>query len=148
MKILLALTLLPCLVFADGGRSTHPVVELEYKIFAALRTRNSASVESFIADDFHLRMPRQPEIGKNEFLKSIRESPHEIVSVNGDELKTNIYGNVAVLTGIQRAVVSLEGGKQANSRGAFVDVFEKRGSSWMLVLAYSVEMPSQPAGAK
>jgi len=63
----------------------------------------------------------------------------DILSIGSDDMKVNIYGDIAVLTGTQNSVVRLHG-KHETDRQVFTDVFRYRNKRWLLVLAYSGEL--------
>jgi hypothetical protein len=79
---------------------------------------------------------------RSEFLKGIADLPLEVLSISGDNLRVNIYGETAVLTGVQRVTVRNVDGKEESGAGAFMDVFVKRNNEWFMVFAYSVDLPS------
>ena len=96
-----------------------------------------------MADDFIYRTHFGAEADKAEFLKSIASFPVKIISIRGEELKVNVYGETAVLTGVQLAEARAPEGKE-ESAVAFTDVFVRREGRWLMVLAYGVELPSTP----
>lgn len=69
------------------------------------------------------------------------EAEGKILSVTSNDMKANIYGDIAVLTGTQDSVVQLRG-RQLSERQVFTDVFRYRRGHWLLVLAHSVELPA------
>ena len=123
----------------------HPdeqeIYEIERRLFTAIKTKDAASLASIVADDFVFRGPAQPEIGKAEFLESIKSLPIEILEIWSDDMKVNVFGDIALLTGVQQARTRDDDGKEQLSAGAFSDVFAKRNGQWLLVLAYNVELP-------
>jgi len=116
------------------------IYEIERKIFSAIRTQDDETLANIVADDFVFRGPGQPEIGKAEFLESIKSFPIEILQIWSDDMKVNVFGDIALLTGVQQARTR-DNGKEQLSAGAFSDVFAKRNGQWLLVLAYNVELP-------
>jgi hypothetical protein len=67
------------------------------------------------------------------------------VSVEGEHVKASVYGEVGVLTGVQRATVRLPDGSEVRDAGAFTDVCFKRGGRWQMVLAHSVSLRDEVA---
>jgi ketosteroid isomerase-like protein len=67
----------------------------------------------------------------------------EIRAVRGEDLKVNVYGETAILTGVQLAEVRTPEGNLEESAVAFTDVFVSREGQWLMVLAYGVELPSE-----
>jgi ketosteroid isomerase-like protein len=120
------------------------ILKLNQEVMAAIKNKDAASLEPLFADDFIYRTHFGAEAGKAEFLQSIASMPLEILSVRGEELKVNVYGETAVLTGVQHAEARPLAGEAEESVVAFTDVFVKREGRWLMVLAYGVELPSEP----
>lgn len=117
------------------------IYEIERQLFTAIRTKDADALDGIVADDFVFRGPGQPEIGKAAFLQVVTSFPLEIFEIWSDDMKANIFGDIALLTGVQQARTPGEDGKEQVSAGAFSDVFAKRNGRWLLVLAYNVELP-------
>lgn len=120
------------------------ILQLERDIMAAIKNKDAATLEPMLADDFVYRTHFGAEADKAEFLKSIASFPVKIISIRGEELKVNVYGETAVLTGVQLAKASAPEGKVEDSAVAFADVFVRREGRWLMVLAYGVELPPTP----
>ena len=120
------------------------ILKLERDIMAAIKDKDTATLEPMVAEDFIYRTHFGAESNKGEFLKSIAAFPFEILSIRGDELKLNVFGKTAVLTGVQYADVRTTEGRSDESAVAFTDVFIRREGQWFMVLAYGVELPSEP----
>jgi uncharacterized protein (TIGR02246 family) len=118
------------------------ILQLERDIVAAIKAKDATTLANFVADDFVYRTHFGAQSNKAEFLKSIASIPVEIVSLQGDELNVSIYDDVAILTGVQRAVVRTPESEPEDSAVAFTDVFVRREGRWLMVLAYGVELPS------
>lgn len=110
------------------------------EIFSAIRSKDAELFGRFLADDFVHRSRDGSATGKAEFLRGISELPVEILSVSGENERVDVYGEVAVATGVQRAEWRQSDGVIGISLGAFTDVFSRREGKWMLVLAYNVDL--------
>jgi ketosteroid isomerase-like protein len=119
------------------------VLALEREIMAAIRGKDVATLAPLLADDFLYRTHFGAEADKAAFLESIASFPIEILSLRGEELKVNVYGDTAVLTGVQIAEARPPEGETEESAVAFTDVFLRRNGQWLMVLAYGVELPSE-----
>lgn len=73
------------------------------EVFTAIRQKDVASLSRFLADDFVHRGLDGSEAGREEFLRNISAMPVEVASVRGEHQRVDVYGEVAVLTGVQRA---------------------------------------------
>jgi ketosteroid isomerase-like protein len=127
----------------DPSAETQAVLDLEREIMTAIRNKDAATLEPLLADDFIYRTHFGAEANKAEFLKSVAAFPVEITSIHGEELKANVYGETAVITGVQHAQARVPEGVLEESAVAFTDVFVRREGRWLMVLAYGVELPSE-----
>jgi ketosteroid isomerase-like protein len=96
-----------------------------------------------LGDDFIYRTHFGAEADKAEFLRSIASFPAEILAIRGEDLRLNVYGETAVLTGVQLAQARAREGRAEESAVAFTDVFVRRDGRWLMVLAYGIELPSE-----
>ena len=110
---------------------------------SAIKGKDTAALEPMLADECVYRTHFGVEADKGAFLESITSFPVEIISLRGEELKVNVYGETAVLTGVQVAEARPPEGEAEESAVAFTDVFVRRDGRWLIVLAYGVELPSE-----
>jgi ketosteroid isomerase-like protein len=129
----------------NGDIHDDEVLAVERDIMAAIRNKDAVALEPMLADDFCYRTHFGAETDKAGFLQSIVSSPFEILSLHGEELNVNVYGDTAVLTGVQIAEARPPEGEKEESVVAFTDVFVRRDGRWLMVLAFGVELPSGEA---
>lgn len=129
------------------GRTAQSILRLERETMDAIRAKDAKALERILAADFVYRTPGA-ELGRAEFLQNISSFPGQILSVKGSELRVNVYGEVAVLTGLQTARARLEDGTEHTSKVAFTDLFVKQGGRWRLSLAYGVEFTERQGELK
>jgi ketosteroid isomerase-like protein len=115
------------------------ILEIEKETFEAIRNKDRAALERILADDFLYRSPGAEDVNKIEFIKIASALPVRIKEVWGEGLQANIYGEVAVLTGLQHARVETEDSEEVISSVAFTDIFVKSEGEWKMALAYGVE---------
>jgi uncharacterized protein (TIGR02246 family) len=125
-------------------QAQQAVLRVEEEIFTAVKNRDAGALERILTEDFAYRSPGNQEVGKADFLKLSASFPYQIVSVRGEEMKVNVYGDTAVLTGLQLAKAKTGDGKEETSAVTFTDVFVKQNGKWMLSLAHAVELPQIP----
>jgi ketosteroid isomerase-like protein len=126
---------------APRESAADAVLRVEKETMEAIGRKDAAALEVILDDAFVLRTPNAPEMSRAEFLKNVATLPAEILSVRGEGVRADIFGETAVVTGIQRARVRHEG-KEFDSVGAFTDIFVRRRGRWLLRLAHSVELPT------
>ena len=119
------------------------ILGLERDIMDAIRSKNITALAPLLAEEFIYRTHFGAEAAKPDFLQSIATFPMEILSLEGDELNVNVYGETAILTGVQRAQARPPEGQPEVSVVAFTDVFVKTEGKWLMVLAYGVELPNE-----
>jgi ketosteroid isomerase-like protein len=124
--------------------ATEAILQIARDIMAAIKNKDATTLAPMLADDFVYRTHFGAEADKTEFLTSIAAMPLEILAIRGDELKVNVYGETAVLTGVQHAEARPVEGEPEESVVAFTDVFVRREGRWLMTLAYGVELPSEP----
>jgi ketosteroid isomerase-like protein len=127
----------------DVSAETQAVLDLEREIMTAIRNKDAVALELMLGEDFVYRTHFGAEANKAEFLQSVASFPVEILSIHGEELKTNVYGETAIITGVQHAEARVPEGGLEESAVAFTDVFVRRDGRWLMVLAYGVELPSE-----
>ena len=125
-------------------RTVEAVLRLERQIMDHIREKDTQALERLLTADFVYRTPGA-EVGRADFLKGVASVPGKITSVEGEGLRVRVYGETAVLTGVQRARVRADDGSEQEGLSAFTDVFIKRRGQWRLALAYGVELPTPPA---
>lgn len=118
------------------------ILQIERDIMSAIKSKDTAALDPMLADEFVYRTHFGAEADKAAFLDSIISFPVEIISLRGEELNVNIFGDTAVLTGVQVAEARPPEGEAEESAVAFTDVFVRRDGRWLMVLAYGVELPS------
>jgi ketosteroid isomerase-like protein len=117
------------------------ILKLEHETMEAIKRKDPAALGKILADDFIHRSPGGEQARKEEFLKTIASLPVIIDDIWGENLNVDVFGDTAILTGVQRVKTKSADGKMEEGAGAFTDVFVRRGDRWLMVLAYSVDIP-------
>jgi ketosteroid isomerase-like protein len=118
------------------------IISLEGDIFTAIKNRDTAALSRILADDFVYRTATGDEFDRAAFLQNIAAMPYRILDVQGEHLKVKVYGDTAVLTGVQKARVRDDKNNEVISTVAFTDVFVRRRRQWVMALAFGVELPT------
>src|SRR5688572_14793163 len=124
----------------DNKQVEETILSIGHQIYDGIRRKDAGFLRQFLADDFVQRGADGTEASKEEFLRSISEMPFEIDSVKGEHERVSVYGNIAVMTGVQLAEWRQGDEENGVSSVAFVDVFTRRDEKWLLVLAFGVEL--------
>jgi ketosteroid isomerase-like protein len=126
------------------SQTIDEILEIERTIMAAIKAKDAAMLAPFLADEFIYRTHFGAEADRDQFLESIASFPVEILTLRGEELRVDVFGEVAILTGVQVAEARLPDHAPEESAVAFTDVFVQRDGRWLMVLAFGVELPSEP----
>lgn len=130
---------------SDQNQRSRPedeLLQIEKEIFSAIKSRDSNRLGNLLSDDFVYRSPGNSEQPKATFLKAIESISIEMTDVWSEDMKVNVYSDVAVITGTQKARVRLADGKVVIGATAFTDVFIRKSGKWLLALAHGVELPT------
>ena len=110
------------------------ILQLERETMEAIKNKNAAALSRILADDFVLRNPAGTDLNKTGFLKLVQAIPVKMLSVQGENLRVDVYGQTAVLTGRSDPRRVVMTAKRRRARGASPP-FIKRKGRWLLVLA-------------
>lgn len=127
---------------SEQQQQVREILHLERGIMDAIRDRDAKAFERVLFDDFVYRSP-EGETTRADFLKNVTAIPGRILSVEGKDLRVRLFGETAVLTGVQVAVVRTGDGKELESIVVFTDIFVRRDRRWLLALAHGVELPTK-----
>jgi uncharacterized protein (TIGR02246 family) len=132
------------MVIAPAGSASDEskVRAAEERIFAAITARDASALAKELAADFVLSSPGKPDQSREDFLQAIASMPYQILEVGGEHIRCRLLGDVAVLSGVQRARVAIAPGNVVVARTAFADLFVRDGNSWRLRHAFGVELPT------
>lgn len=123
----------------DNEQVEKTILSIGHQIYDGIRRKDAAFLRQFLADEFVQRGADGTEASKEEFLRAISEMPFEIDSVSGEHERVSVFGEVAIMTGVQVAEWRQSDEEKGVSSVAFVDVFARRNEKWLLVLAFSAE---------
>lgn len=141
----MTMVLFACMSLAQSKSKSHAeeqlVIAVEQALFEALKNQDAKALAALLADDFQFRNAGDEPIGKAAFLKAATSVEGTILSVMSNDMRVQIYGELAVLSGTQRAVVRLNEGKQVTGIGVFTDLFARRDGRWLLIFAHNIDLP-------
>jgi ketosteroid isomerase-like protein len=129
----------------SAPKGVQALVQLEKSILEAIREKDVDTLGGILAADFVYVSPRKRDMMKQEFLRHVKTFPHEIEWLGAEEMMIHMYGDIAVVTGVQDARIRSEKTGVQSEDTAFTDVFRKNNGEWQLVLAFGVDIPSTPA---
>jgi ketosteroid isomerase-like protein len=121
--------------------SAQEVIAAQQAFWDALKRKDAALYNTILTADFvSIGNPNQ---SRSEFIKTLTSFPVEIISVEGDDLQVHIFGNIAILTGLQRAQLRLPSGKMATETLAINNIFRHENNHWRMALVRPVQMTAE-----
>jgi hypothetical protein len=133
----------------SSGADEQDLVDLEKHLLDFERDKNSKELEPWIAEDFSYTDATGAEMTRDQFLKNVKSFAGNIDWLSADKMRVRVFGNVAVVTGVQQRrtsqgdvdmVAKPTGPPPITTSSAFTDVFRRRASEWELVQEFVGEM--------
>ena len=121
--------------------STPDILTRNDALFRAIAARDAKTLADTCAPEFHFKTADGARGDRPAFLEGVRTMPYEIRAITNEDLVLRLDGDRAVLCGIQRATVNVEG-QGVKDEQAFCDRWEKRNGQW--VVTYAGVPPQKP----
>jgi hypothetical protein len=138
-------------VRAGGGinpgneREQNTTIEYHTAGIAAHRSRNLRGHQSrLLFDNYAYRSPGEEQLGKDDFLRLVEAFPVKVTALWGEELRVNVYGETAIVTGIQLSKTRDSDGQEELTATSFSDVFIRRAGRWLLALTLATDLAEIP----
>jgi ketosteroid isomerase-like protein len=112
----------------------------EHLIVDAIRTGDIDALRRAFTEDFVHSAPGAPDQDFEAFAAALRSADHVVEHLAAREIRARVFGETALLLGIQDARVKLADGRVVTGSSAFADVFRRTPSGWRVAHAWSVEM--------
>lgn len=116
------------------------VRQAQQQFWNALQNKDKQAFEYLVADDFIQRSPGQPNQDRTAFINTLTSFPGRVRSVGSDDLEVHIWGEIAVVTGVQLAEIELANGQVILNRIAITNIFKEQQGRWVLKLAHAVSL--------
>src|SRR5262249_2257433 len=105
------------------------VIDLARRMAAAIARRDVTAVRALLARDFVQRAIGGGDAHADQFLADVAKIPGEILSVDLEHIEVELADAGALVTGIQRARVRIDG-NIVDDRQPFVDWIVKEAGEW------------------
>ena len=117
------------------------VIDLDKKRMQAMATKDTATLESLIADDLIYTHSSARLDTKRSLIDNMTSGSTVYTAVEPSDVKAQDLGDSVVLTGIAQIKVVVNG--TPNAFGVrFTDVYARRGGSWQMVTWQSTRLPA------
>lgn len=74
------------------------------------------ALSALLGDDFQFRNAGAEFVSKTDFLKAATSAEGDILSVGSENMRVQLHGDIAILSGTQIAIVQLKDGKKITGR--------------------------------
>jgi Domain of unknown function (DUF4440) len=128
----------------DSKTQTERVLVSAIRIAEAIGRKDVAALRGLLASGFVHRTPGAGAVDTRAFLEAVSAIPGEILELRLEGLAVDVSDAGALVTGIQRAKVRLDG-KDIDDARPFVDWFVEVDGEWRLRAA--VELPASAGSA-
>jgi ketosteroid isomerase-like protein len=96
--------------------------------------------EHILADNFVYRSPGEPDLDKQGFIQRIMSFTATILTIDSEDLRVDVYGDTAIVTGVQRAVIELPSRFVIEDFTMLNNVFVRREGRWLMVLSHAMNL--------
>lgn len=120
---------------------TRELIDISHRLLAAIRGRDPNTLDRVLHGEFVQINDAGVRAKRDSFITAVVTSAYEIRALSFDVLSVDVFGDTAVVCGVQRAVVTLQSGEEVTGRSAFTDVFVKNLNRWLLRVAMSADLP-------
>src|SRR5215831_19154621 len=116
------------------------VLRVQEQFWQALQTRDAVLLATILAPEFVGRSPGEADQTREEFITTLTTFPVRIAEVQGEAMAVHMFGEVAILTGVQVARLEWPDGKAQCSRIMLSNVYCQRDQHWRMVLSHAFEL--------
>lgn len=148
--VVAAMSAIPCLVLAQGtaprnapaqAGSADQVMALEREWAKADATQDAAWFEKNLADSFiSVDSFTGAETTKAMYVADVKAKNTKYESATTSDMKTQVFGDVVVVTGIYTTVKAIYKGQDHSGKFRWIDTWVQRGGAWQCVASVGVKM--------
>jgi ketosteroid isomerase-like protein len=115
---------------------------VQHTFWKALKAKDAAMFESVLAEGFVSRSPAQADQDRTAFIHTLTSFPITVADVDSDNLQVHVFGDTAVISGVQVARLQMPGGSSVIQRIAITNVLHREDGVWQMVFSHAVELSS------
>ena len=114
---------------AFKGKPEQEIESVEHQLADAVRLKDAVKLDTLLSDTVLV----SGLIGnKKEFIGYLKAVDTKYYSIEKSEMRIQMYGNVAVVTGIQKADIDIEGGSRF-SQTIFTNTWKRIDGNWRCI---------------
>ncbi|MBI1278525.1 MAG: DUF4440 domain-containing protein [Anaerolineaceae bacterium] len=119
------------------------ILQVQQRFWSALQSQMASDFDSVLAENYRCVSPDGPDQNRTEFIHTLVSMPLVVNYVSCQNLQVDVWGDTAVLTGVQVAHMQLpNNGESVVDRIAITNVFNRVGEDWWMVLSHAVSLPT------
>jgi len=118
-----------------AGNDEQIIKQLEQEWADALLKRDQAAIDRITSADWVLTDPKGRLIAKAQADADLKSGTVKFESIKLDELKVRVYGDTAVVHGLETRKSSYKG-KDTSGQYRFTDVFVNRNGRWQAIATH------------
>ena len=122
-----------------GESAKETLLRLSADILHAICTHDGPRLATYLSADFTLLGSGQRQ-NRDSFLESVISANFHVLDRLFEVIEVELFGDTAVVSGIQRVTVQGDGEQSIVSRAAFTDVFVYQDRTWLIRVACSHEL--------
>ena len=115
--------------------TSKALIDMENKWVAALEKSDAAALDAILADSYVDADEQGHRSDKQAVLAILKSGDLKLESLKLSDMKVNVYGDAAVVTGTIKATLKVDGREQT-STDLFTEVFVKKGGKWQCVTVH------------
>lgn len=143
--LILALTICPCITtFAQtpDAKTEKELLKIQDEWAAARVNRDVPYLEKLYAKEFRITNIGGSSVTRQQDIDNFASGDLRPESVVDEEIKVAVYGNTAVVTGIENVKGTYKGNRGEFSI-RFTNVFVRRDKRWQLVVHHGTQIPKK-----
>ena len=109
----------------------------------ALILRDTAALEKLYASEYLFTDPFGAVVTRDQDIANVKSGDFVLKSFEISDVKVRVYGDVGVMTGLNRSQASFKGA-DASGDYRFTDVFVKRDGRWQVITSHLTRVPKLP----
>jgi len=116
------------------------ILLVQQRFWEALKAKDFAEFMAIISPSFVGRSPGEPNQTREEFITTLTAFPVAVSEIAGEAIEVHVFGDVAILTGVQVARLQFPDGNAKSSRLMLSNVFRRESGNWHLALCHAFEI--------
>lgn len=124
----------------SGAQDTAALEDLERTLVKAIATKDLATYDRIVADDYIVVNASGVPTTKADVMKGYKSGERGYRDLEIHDVQAHVFGNTAVVSA-RTSGFRVEGGKEAPNRVRYLRVYARRNGRWRAVTQMSTPLP-------